>query len=151
MARATLRAERKAKAWALRKTGLSLRAIATELDCSAQHIHDLIREEIEDLRPAREDVEATRQLLRDQLEGALKVAHEVMDRVHYAHSNGRLIIDPDTGEKMIDSGPNLAAAGMIEKLNASLRKLDGLDAASKTQTDGTLRHIVDGVDMAALR
>lgn len=75
---------------------------------------------------------AARAVHRVRLEAALEVAFDVMAKDHVHVSQGRVMKD-DEGTPLVDDGPKLAAADRIRSLSESLRKLDGLDAATKAE------------------
>jgi hypothetical protein len=74
---------------------------------------------------------------RARLEAAAETVMEIMARDHVHVSQGRVMKD-DNGIPLIDDGPKLAAAEKIRALSESLRKLDGLDAATKVDTSITI-------------
>jgi hypothetical protein len=79
-----------------------------------------------------ENLERVRAAHRARLEAATEVAVEIMYKDHVHVSQGRIMKDDD-GVPLIDDGPKLAAADRIRSLSESLRKLDGIDAATKSE------------------
>lgn len=73
-----------------------------------------------------------------RLDEALRVAAEVMQRRHLAHSGGALVRytdDDGTEHTLEDSGPRLAAAAKFVAFDESRRKLLGLDAPAASKVD----------------
>jgi len=100
-------------------------------------------------RLARQD-RAADELVQQELmviEAALAKAAEIMDKVHLAHSNGRLItreLEDGTEVEVEDSGPQLAAADRLVRFSESRRKLLGLDAPTKSQAsvESTISYVI---------
>lgn len=87
--------------------------------------------------PTEQAASEARAIQRARLEAAIDVAFEVMAKDHIQVSQGRVVKD-EAGVPLIDDGPKLAAADRIRALSESLRKLDGLDAATKTEANVTV-------------
>jgi hypothetical protein len=94
------------------------------------------------LRVSQEIAEATaeqaRAVHRSRLEYATEVAIGVMEKDHIHVSQGRVVKDDD-GLPLLEDGPKLAAADRVRALSESLRKLDGIDAATKLDTNLTVK------------
>lgn len=82
---------------------------------------------------AQATAEQARAAHRARLEYATDIAVAVMEREHVHVSQGRVVKD-SSGVPLLDDGPKLAAAGVVKGLSESLRKLDGLDSATKIDT-----------------
>lgn len=96
-------------------------------------------------------VTAHRAAMVEELAEVVRVANTVMHGKHYAHSNGRVVLDPDTQQPVLDDGPKLDAARTIIAAQARLAKLIGADAATKVETElSMLTYQVVGVDPASL-
>lgn len=76
-------------------------------------------------------------------------ALEILERDHYAHSNGRIV--ELGGEPLLDDGPKLSALAELRRIRESYRKLHGLDQPAKVSVDGGVRYEVVGVDPADLK
>jgi hypothetical protein len=63
-----------------------------------------------------------------------------------AGKDGDLVLDPATGEHVRDYALRLSALKLANDTDAQLRKLLGLDAASKVESTATVRHEIVGVD-----
>jgi hypothetical protein len=68
-----------------------------------------------------------------------------------AGKDGDLVLDPSTGEHVRDYSLRLAALETARKADVEIRKLLGLDAATKTEVSGSVRYEVAGVDLDALK
>src|SRR5512142_2230810 len=64
--------------------------------------------------------------------------------------DGDVVIDPESGTVVRDYSLRLAAREAARKADVELRKLMGLDAATKIEQSGTVRYEVAGVDLDAL-
>lgn len=78
---------------------------------------------------------------------ALAKANEILESVHLAVANGRVVQrENDVGEytDVIDQGPNLAAAQALIRMSESRRKLLGTDAPAKVQqqVESTISYVI---------
>ncbi|MEU3220028.1 hypothetical protein [Streptomyces sp. NPDC006971] len=126
-------AERDAAAARLRTQGLTFREIADELGfASKSAAHDAVGRALRAIvAPA---AEALRDREAERLDGLYEEALAVLERTHYAHSGGRLILDQDD-QPLVDDGPKLAALRELRSLRESYRKLFGLDAPARVSVD----------------
>jgi len=67
-----------------------------------------------------------------------------------AGKDGEVVYDPEGGEVVRDYALRGSSLALVLKAEAELRKLLGLDAATKVETSGTVRYEVVGVDPADL-
>ena len=67
-----------------------------------------------------------------------------------AGKDGDVVYDPEGGEVVRDYALRGSSLALVLKAEAELRKLLGLDAATKVETSGTVRYEVVGVDPADL-
>src|SRR6266704_91489 len=67
-----------------------------------------------------------------------------------AGKDGDLVVDPKTGQHVRDYSLRLQAFEAARKSDVEIRKLYGLDAASKTEVSGSVRYEVASVDLDAL-
>ena len=79
---------------------------------------------------APEEREAAKRAERMKLDEAERRLLEVMNRVHYAHGNGKMVRDED-GNPLIDDGPIIAATSAWVRIMQRRAKLDGLDAPTQ--------------------
>jgi hypothetical protein len=63
---------------------------------------------------------------------------------------GTIIVDPETGQRLMDDGPKLAAIGMAMRIQERVAKAYGTDAPAKVETTGTVKFILEGVDVDAI-
>lgn len=135
--------QRDAEAASLRADGKTYREIATALGyCDKKEAWracerakaDVIRE------PAERLIAVEASLLDDLYVSAL----EVLERDHYAHSNGRIVTLAD-GQPVLDDGPKLAAIRELRQIRESYRRLHGLDAEKKVNISGGVRYEVVGI------
>ncbi|MFJ8855110.1 hypothetical protein [Streptomyces sp. NPDC102437] len=126
-------AERDAAATRLRTQGRTFQQIADELGYPSKGAaHDAVNRALHAI--VAPDAEALRAREAARLDGLYEEALAVLDRTHYAHSGGRLILDPDE-QPVIDDGPKIAALRELRSLRESYRKLFGLDAPSRVSVD----------------
>ena len=67
-----------------------------------------------------------------------------------AGKDGDIVYDPEGGEVVRDYALRGSALQLVIKAEAELRKLLGLDAATKIETSGTVRYVLEGSDPADL-
>lgn len=129
-------AEKMDKVIELRRHGLTFQAIGDQLGHSRQWVHELYERALVEIPAA--NVAALRTGMVGELAEVIRVAAEVMHSDHYAHSNGKVVIDPDTGKPLLDSAPKLDAGRTIIAAHARLAKLVGADAPSQVAMEGTM-------------
>lgn len=139
---------RDADAAELRARGYSYRQIAEQLGYSDKGqayrgVQRCVSEVVQDKAEQLIAVESAR------LDDLAAATVEILERDHYAHSNGRLVTGPD-GAPVLDDGPKLAAIRELRQISESYRKLHGLDQPAKVSLDGGVRYEVVGVDPADL-
>ncbi|MGW6747631.1 hypothetical protein [Streptomyces sp. NPDC055006] len=139
-------AARDARAAELRSTGMSYRAIGAELGLNKGDAWRAVQRALTAVM--KEPAEKLIAVEAAKLDELYVEALEVLDREHYAHSNGRLILVD--GEPALDDGPRLAAIRELRQIRESYRKLHGLDAEQKVNVSGAVRYEVVGVDPADL-
>lgn len=77
-------------------------------------------------------------------------AVEILEREHVVVSHGKVVRNED-GEPLRDSGPELAALAVMERVDVERRKLLGLDAETKVNLSGGVTYEIVGIDPEALR
>ncbi|NGO68531.1 hypothetical protein [Streptomyces boncukensis] len=142
-------AERDAQAAQLRAHGRTYRQIAAELGYAdpgnawravQRALTAIVREPAEELRA----VEAAR------LDDLYVAALEVLERDHPTVSHGKVIYD-DNGDPIPDDGPKIQAIRELRAIRESFRRLEGLDAATKTEISGGVRYELVGIDPEELK
>ncbi|MBZ6085908.1 hypothetical protein KVH15_33535 [Streptomyces olivaceus] len=126
-------AERDAKAARLRAEGHTYDQIREELGYgSKSSAHDACARALRAI--VADDADALRQREAARLDALYEEALTVLERTHYAHSHGRLVLGTD-GKPLLDDGPKLAALRELRAVRESYRKLYGLDAPTKVSLD----------------
>jgi len=150
------RAQRRAEACRLNVAGWSMERIFREAGLGytsksqvGRDVKAALAEAIKEQNLAAEELRAKELMI---IESALAEANRIMQKVHVAHGNGRIVRreveQPDgsvTFEDVIDDGPNLAAADRLIRYSESRRKLLGLDAPAKisAEVDGTINYVIN--------
>jgi hypothetical protein len=81
----------------------------------------------------------------ERLEQLGEEALKILRTRHLVINAGTVVVDPATGERLIDDGPSLAAIDRLIKINESSRKLLGLDAAQKAEHAVQVQYTVAGI------
>src|SRR6266704_487164 len=130
---------------------LSQTAIAERLDMTQQNVSYHLKAARAKLPPV--DLDAIR---RESLEMHLAIQRRALDLAEMdgapvtAGKDGDLVVDPKTGQHVRDYSLRLQAFEAARKSDVEIRKLYGLDAASKTEVSGSVRYEVASVDLDAL-
>ncbi|HEX3781723.1 MAG TPA: helix-turn-helix domain-containing protein [Pseudonocardiaceae bacterium] len=140
--------ERRAEVVDLYRQGLTFQVIGDQLGFSRQRAHQLYWEAMRAV--VEEAVSAHRAAMVEEIAEIIRVASQVMHGQHYAHSNGRVVTDPHTDKPLLDDGPKLDAARTIIAAQARLAKVLGADAATKVESDVSLKYEVVGVEVSDL-
>ncbi|WP_037870695.1 hypothetical protein [Streptomyces sp. SPB074] len=141
-------AARDARAARLRAQGRSFQQIADELGLKSKSCaHEAVGRALHSI--VADDAEALRQREAARLDALTEEALAVLERTHYAHSHGRLVLGED-GKPLLDDGPKLAALRELRAIRESYRRLHGLDSPAKVEMGGELRYEVVGIDPADL-
>lgn len=90
---------------------------------------DFTRALEENIAAQHASVEVYREEQLEELDYLAEEAHRVLRAKHYVVSaaSGKVALDPDTGEPLIDDGPTLAAIDRLVKILDRVAKLRGLD------------------------
>ena len=67
-----------------------------------------------------------------------------------AGKDGDVVYDPEDGEVVRDYALRGSALNLVIKAETELRKLLGLDAATKVESTATVRYVLEGVDTSDL-
>jgi transcriptional regulator with XRE-family HTH domain len=125
--------------------------IAARLGTTQQAVSEILASARAKLPPV--DLDGIRrqslELHLDTLRAALELA-EMPGAPVTAGKDGDLVLDPATGEYVRDYTLRLAAREAARKADAEIRKLYGLDAATKTEVSGSVKYEVAGVDISKL-
>lgn len=110
--------------------------------------HVAVKRELERRRAAMDDsLDELRTREFDRLEALGREALAVLEKDHLVVNAGRVVFfGPDGAERpLLDDGPKLAAINTLIKVSESLRKLLGLDAASKVDAEVTVQYTIKGI------
>lgn len=126
-------------------------AIADDLGVSQQRISQLLARVRE--RLPKPDLGEMRQQAVDLYADIVRRSYalaELEGAPVTAGKDGDVVVDPESGDVVRDYGARLAALRLAKDAEAELRKLMGLDAASKVESTATVRYEVHGVDTSKL-
>lgn len=107
-----------------------------------------VKRELERRRAAMDDsLDELRTREFDRLEALGREALAVLEKDHLVVNAGRVVFfGPDGQERpLLDDGLKLAAINTLIKVSESLRKLLGLDAASKVDAAVTVQYTIKGI------
>lgn len=155
-------AERDAEACRLLAAGKSYREIAAELAYgNPGNAHRAIEKVLaETLQPAAEHL---RTLELQRLDMLWAEAWAVLQRDHVVVNSGKIVTDTraedykvseegdESGSPLLDDAPKLKAIETLRKLAERRAALLGLDAPTKIEQTGTVKYVIEGVNMEALR
>jgi Homeodomain-like domain len=132
MSRAEIRAtarQREARAVQLRTAGATYQQIGDRLGCSESRAWRIVQRALD--RMVREPADQLRQLELARLDQLWIEATKVLHRSHITVSNGRVALDPRTGQPLEDDGPVLQAIDRLLKIMERRARLLGLDAPTR--------------------
>lgn len=95
----------------------------------------------------REAAEELLELEKARLDNLQRRADALVEKEYTLVQAGKVVVDPDTGARMIDDGPVLKAIQTALRIQESRRKLLGLDAPEALQVAGTVEFTINGVDL----
>ncbi len=144
--------EREAEVWE-RYTGRQMRQvkIAEELGISIQRVSQLVAAcrakmpPVDRMEMRRRLIDLKERVIEDALSLAAKEGAPVV-----AGKDGDVVYDPTTHEVVRDYAGRVAALKLALEASRELRRLEGLDAATKTETSATVRYVLEGVDTSDL-
>jgi hypothetical protein len=141
-------AERDAQAVRMRTAGHSLQQISDYLEYGGtSNVHRAIKRVLAET--VQEPAEELRQMELDRLDALAQRVWAVLEAQHVTVSNGRIVYLGS--EPLADDAPVLNAVDRLVKISESRRKLLGLDAPAKVQSEGTVRYSIDGVNPEDLK
>lgn len=133
-------------AWAADRATIDnwfLKDIAASLDVSESNAHYSVERGIRArLAANNEAAEPARAIQRTRLERAQQAAMDVLEARHVTVSHGKVITvydsEADKEMPLLDDGPILQAVDRLVRISESLRRLDGLDAPTRTESTVTV-------------
>jgi hypothetical protein len=144
--------ERNAAIYRLRVVNrLTFSEIGERYGISYQRAWQIVQDYAAALPPI--DAEAMRRRSLELHEAAQRMAMELAEREGapvYVGKDGALAYD-DAGQLVRDYSLRLSALETMRKADVEIRKLHGLDAATKQEISGSVRYEVAGVDLDALK
>lgn len=144
--------ERDAKIYRLRVVNrLTCSEIGERYNLSRQRVSQIVAAYAAALPPI--DAEAMRRRSLELHEAAQRMAMELAEREGapvYVGKDGSIAYD-EAGNVVRDYSLRLSALETMRKADVEIRKLHGLDAATKIEQSGTVRYEVAGVDLDALK
>lgn len=119
--------------------------VARELGWSGKSAAMLAVQREQERRRAQlnEGIDELRNREFERLEKLGLEALRVLEKDHVVVNSGTVV--QHNGRDLIDSGPKLAAVNTLVKVSESLRKLLGLDAATKVDAAVTVQYTVQGI------
>lgn len=144
--------ERNAHILRLWMTGLSQRAIGEQYGISQQRVHEIVRDERAKIpKDDRESLIEREIMFLDHLRRTVMEIAESGAAPVTAGKDGDVVIDPETGEVVRDHTGRLAAINQARQTSVDLRKLLGLDSATKVEATTHITYSVEGMDPEALK
>lgn len=145
--------ERETRIWQrYRIEGVSQRVIAEEEGISQPRVSQILMK-ARGLMPRQDLTEVRNRVLavhQEVIERALSLA-EMQGAPVTAGKDGDVVYDPEGGGVVRDYAGNIAAYRLALDAMKQLRAVEGMDAATKTETSATVRYVVEGVDTEALK
>lgn len=125
--------------------------IGERIGVSQERVSQILKDAREKLPPV--DLEAIRreslELHLDTLRAALELA-EMDGAPVTSGKDGDIVRDPEDNTVVRDYSGRVAARKLALEADREIRKLLGLDAATKIEQSGSVRYEVAGVDLSAL-
>lgn len=149
--RASVQLKRDHDMWVLSCRGVKQHEIARRFGIAQGTVSTAINRYRATLPPldlAKEREEAY-EMLRNLQAGALEIFDLAAAPV-VAGKDGDIVYDPETHEVVRDHAGRLAALLAGVRVNKEIRVLLGLDAATKVESDTTVRYVLEGVDTTDL-
>lgn len=142
--------QRKAQVIEWRRDGMTFEEIGRRLNPDApltrQAAHKIYTTALQEI-PAQ-SIGEYRAEQEERLDELRRRAYDVLWREHVTVSQGRVVVDPDTGGPIVDDAPRLRAIETVLKIEERLARLRGIDVPTRAQVEGSLqvRYVVEGVD-----
>jgi hypothetical protein len=136
-------AERDAPAMELRALGATFRQIAERLGVSVSTAHKCVDR---GLAATRQEPSAKLRILeRERLDHLQRETARVLAAAHVVVQGGKVVVDEDTGQPLVDHGPRLAAVNTLLRVMERRAKLEGLDAPTRHDISARF-HTIDELD-----
>jgi predicted DNA-binding protein (UPF0251 family) len=132
----------------LRGKRMTYREIGERMGCSYQTAWSRVQRAYKAARADATDV--AREFERQRLDEMYRKAEDIAEKTHYVTAHGKVVINPETGQPLVDPMPVLAAYKEMRQIAESYRKLEGLDQPTKVEQSGTVKYEVVGVDPSDL-
>jgi hypothetical protein len=146
-------AERDAAACRLRTEGRTYDQIAQQLGfADRSNARDAVERALK--ATVQEPADQVRQLELARLDALWAAAWAVLEREHVVVNSGEIVIDTREGadgQPLLDDAPVLKAVQTLLKVAERRAKLLGLDAPTKIEQGGTVKYVIEGVDLGKLR
>lgn len=129
-------ADRRAKLVAYRRQRIPFEDIFAELGykSSADARKDFHRALEQSIAAQHASVEVYREEQLMELDHLAEEAHKVLAATHYILTpGGKVAVDPDTEQPLLDHGPKLAAIDRLVKILDRIAKLRGTDAPTRVE------------------
>jgi hypothetical protein len=137
-------AQRDAQALELRAAGASFREIAAQLGVSVSTAWKCVDRGLAVTR--HEPSSKLRILERERLDRLTVAANQVLQARHVVVSGGKIVVDTDTGQPLVDHGPTLAAVNTLTRLMERRARLEGLDEPTRADISARVHAGVYSVD-----
>jgi predicted DNA-binding protein (UPF0251 family) len=127
---------------------LGYREIAQRMGCSVSTAHTRVQRVYQDAKI--EATEMMRHLERERLDTLWQHAKKIAETTYYVTAHGKVVLDPETGQPLVDPMPNLQARKEMRAIAESMRKLEGLDQPTKVEQSGAIEYKISGADPSDL-
>jgi transcriptional regulator with XRE-family HTH domain len=125
-------AELRAEAYRLKLRGMTDRQAGAQMGVSHTTIQNWTKQEADErVLPLADEL---RKVQLERLGEMRQSALDVLERIHYAVSHGKVVEDPDGGP-LEDSAPRLAAIDRLLRVEERIAKLMGLDAPTRSEIE----------------
>ena len=125
----------------MRSRSMTLRQIADAQGCSVSTAGARVQRGLA-LVPS-EDVKERKRLDLDQLDRIEAHLLGVMERDHIKVDHGKVIRDDETGNRILDDGPGVTAAGALLRVQERRSRLMGMDAPTRATVQVITEDLVD--------
>jgi hypothetical protein len=128
-------AELRAEAYRLKLRGFSDREAGARMGVSHTTIQNWTKQEADErVLPLADEL---RKVQLERLGEMRQAALEVLERIHFAVSHGKVVEDPDGGP-LEDSAPRLAAIDRLLRVEERIARLMGLDAPTRSEIEARI-------------
>lgn len=129
----------------------SQRKIANKFGINQQRVSAIIAK-TRALSPPSELAEARRDSIElyNDIITEMRALADLVGAPVTAGKDGDIVCDPGTGEPVRDYALRIGALKLASQAEAELRKLRGLDSATRIESTSVVKYIVEGVDTSKL-